>query len=350
MELIQDLQKHFQSIVMNINNQYGSMNSMKEFFDKCREYVCMLNDFAEIYEICADYTVNLERRNEEYKKVIIRLGSIMKSEFLALRSEISSFKQVVSKVPNTTLDSFAELYQCWLQATGSLEKENEKVMNHMWKSNVEITNKNKLLEKENKVLKQREKEIEKLKEELTSAETKHQQELCFLRQENENLKIQLKSLERKLEENSKYLVTNEEKEKLQNEVNNLSKEIEHVRQSHQQQLDIREKEYKDKLHTMSVKLKSTYHAIRDVKLENSLIKEKVNELNTRFSATILGSDRYGTIASNTLLGMLIVVFQKYFSPYQKEIQKLKKENQNLQTSLNETLSSYSRLKKMKQVK
>lgn len=67
MELLQDLQKHFQSLVFNINLQYGNMISMNEFLENCQKHALMMQNVVDLFESLSERYLRLEEENRKYK-------------------------------------------------------------------------------------------------------------------------------------------------------------------------------------------------------------------------------------------------------------------------------------------
>lgn len=67
MELLQDLQKHFQSLVFTINMQYGNMISMNEFFDDCKSFASLFSDCLDLFDCIGERMITLEKENSTYR-------------------------------------------------------------------------------------------------------------------------------------------------------------------------------------------------------------------------------------------------------------------------------------------
>jgi len=67
MELFQDLQKHFQSLVFNINMQYGNMISMHDFFESCKTFIPLFSDFVDLFDLVSDRCNELEDENQRFR-------------------------------------------------------------------------------------------------------------------------------------------------------------------------------------------------------------------------------------------------------------------------------------------
>ncbi|KAF0983908.1 hypothetical protein FDP41_007823 [Naegleria fowleri] len=338
MELLQDLQKHFQSLVFNINLQYGNMISMNEFLENCQKHALMMQNVVDLFESLSERYLRLEEENRKYKQVIREMRSKYSCELAKVKNDLLNLRYQSQEQGNFHHEEALQIFHAWTYAVNAFENTSKNIVNNMWKSNQELTAKLKLGEKE----------INRLRMELNNSRPTAVQDQIVKELETQLMKLK-KDNESVINENNLLKQSIEvQKGQLQQTNSELERTQEHLscRITHLQQENIQLKEDNEVLTVRNLALS------KDLEYQFRAMCERLQSL------TCNESD-YETMVQQELESLQKMIYQ-FQSEVMQELatqrskvnklecltRKLKQENNSLERSIKDTLSSYKRLLKV----
>ncbi|KAG2393486.1 hypothetical protein C9374_007017 [Naegleria lovaniensis] len=341
MELLQDLQKHFQSLVFNINLQYGNMISMNEFLENCQKHSLMMQDLVDLFEKISERYLKLEEENRKYRDVIVAMKLKYSGELIRIKEDLHNLRKDSQEQGNLHHEEALQIFHAWTYAVNAFENTSKSIVNNMWKSNQELTAKLKLSEKENN----------QLKVELNNSSRLSAQDHLI-----EELETQLKSLKKEkdavVDENKLLAVSiNSTNEQLQTELQRNSELVHHTECLCGKIDELQKENLLLKEDNSSLRIRNTTIS-KMFEEQFRIISERVHVLslsNTESETTIqheLESLRMMSHQFQSSFLQELVTQRARINKLERLTRKLKQENHALEQSVKDTLSSYKRLLRM----